>query len=71
MNEPLIDGARIDEGLQRGARRAAASRAIDLTVDRLIEKISGTRLREHFHRTRVDQHRSGIGDSPRRRWDST
>ena len=62
MNQALLHRKRIDERLQRRARRAASHDAIDLTENVLVEKLNRSDVAEHFSRRRMNQQRARIGD---------
>src|ERR1700733_6193241 len=60
MDESLIDRERVDERLQRGARRALRGRAIDLPGDRVVRESGGADHRADPHIAGVDQQSGGV-----------
>ena len=60
MNEALIEGQSVDEGLERGARGASGSRAVHLPGNGAAEKVRRTDQRADLHARPVDEQRGGV-----------
>ena len=64
MDDSLVDCQPVHERLERRSRRAFRTRTVDLAGNRVFEEIRRTDRRDDFHRPIVDQHRTGVVDSP-------
>src|SRR5262249_23259040 len=63
MNQSRLERERVNERLECRAGRSRAARAVHLAVDVDPVEISRSNLRQHIHRTRIDQKGGRVFDS--------